>query len=163
MTRRAASRRPANFVLGALAALGVLAAVHGPVAAETVIFSDPPGAAPPALIEPPVLAEIVAASELPPVARRVAAEPLVVRAQDGSSLGVYGGDWHMLVRRAKDLKLLVVYGYARLVRYDENFEFVADILKRIEVEDGRIFTLSLRKGHKWSDGDPSSSFGLKAG
>ncbi len=154
MTPLAACRRRAILGLGAL---GALAAAHGPAAAGTVTLGDAPGAAPPALIEPPTLAEAVAAGTLPPVASRVADEPLVVRAQDGSSLGVYGGDWHMLVRRAKDLKLLVVYGYARLVRYDENFEFVADILKRIEVEDGRIFTLSLRKGHKWSDGEPFTS------
>jgi len=31
---------------------------------------------------------------------------------------------------------------------------VPDILEKVEVEDGRIFTLYLRKGHRWSDGNP---------
>jgi peptide/nickel transport system substrate-binding protein len=34
---------------------------------------------------------------------------------------------------------------------------VPDILKDVEVEDGRIFTLHLRRGHKWSDGEPFTS------
>ena len=45
-----------------------------------------------------------------------------------------------------------VYGYSRLVGYDAEFEIVPDILEAIEVEDGRIFTLTCAKGHKWSDG-----------
>ena len=30
-------------------------------------------------------------------------------------------------------------------------------LKKFEVKDGRIFTLHLRKGHRWSDGHPFTS------
>ena len=41
---------------------------------------------------------------------------------------------------------MVVYGYARLVAYDEALELVPDILKDVEVEDGRVFTLHLRPG-----------------
>ena len=36
-------------------------------------------------------------------------------------------------------------------------ELVPDILKDVEVEDGRIFTLHLRQGHRWSDGQPFTS------
>ena len=52
---------------------------------------------------------------------------------------------------------MVVYGYARLVGYNEKLELVPDILKAVDVEDGRIFTLHLRKGHRWSDGEPFTS------
>ena len=52
---------------------------------------------------------------------------------------------------------MVVYGYARLVGYDNNYELYADILRDVEVEDGRKFTLHLREGHKWSDGHPFTS------
>ena len=135
-------------------ALAALAALQGPAAADTRVLQNPPGAVPPTLIEPPALAADIAAGRLPPVAQRVPAEPHVVRADDRRSLGVYGGDWHMLIRRTKDLKLLVVYGYARLVVYDEEFNFVPDILKRVEVNDERVFTFTLRKEHKWSDGHP---------
>ena len=52
---------------------------------------------------------------------------------------------------------MVIYGYARLVAYNLEFEIVPDILERVEVKDGRIFTLYLRQGHKWSDGRPFTS------
>jgi peptide/nickel transport system substrate-binding protein len=75
----------------------------------------------------------------------------------GKTIGKPGGTLHMLVARPRDTRLMVVYGYARLVGYDENLELVPDILKDVDVEDGRIFTLHLRKGHKWSDGQPFTS------
>jgi peptide/nickel transport system substrate-binding protein len=49
---------------------------------------------------------------------------------------------------------MVVYGYARLVAYTPSLEIVPDILERVDVEEGRTFTLHLRPGHKWSDGQP---------
>jgi len=100
----------------------------------------------------PYWTEEIAEGELPPLEQRLPEHPLVV--EDGRALGVYGGDWRMLINRAKDTRLLVVFGYARLVGYDENLELVPDILESFEVEDGRIFTLHLRPGHKWSDGAP---------
>lgn len=100
----------------------------------------------------PYWAEEIAEGELPPVAQRLPQNPLVV--DDGRALGAYGGDWRMLINRAKDTRLLVVFGYARLVGYNENLDLVPDILESFEVEDGRVFTLHLRKGHKWSDGAP---------
>jgi peptide/nickel transport system substrate-binding protein len=75
----------------------------------------------------------------------------------GKAIGKPGGELHTLVGRAKDTRLMVVYGYARLVGYNEKLELVPDILKDVEVEDGRIFTLHLRKGHLWSDGEPFTS------
>src|ERR671919_555838 len=75
----------------------------------------------------------------------------------GKTIGKPGGTLHMLVSRPRDTRLMVVYGYARLVGYNEDLELVPDILKDVEVEDGRIFTLHLRKGHKWSDGEPFTS------
>jgi peptide/nickel transport system substrate-binding protein len=85
-------------------------------------------------------------------------EPKVVDFKaSGKTIGKPGGTLRMLVARPRDTRLMVVYGYARLVGYDQNLELVPDILKDIEVEDGRIFTLHLRKGHKWSDGHPFTS------
>ena len=63
----------------------------------------------------------------------------------------------MLVNREKDVRLGFVYGYARLVVYNEELDFVPDILEEVTVEDGRIFTLKLRRGHRWSDGAPFTS------
>jgi peptide/nickel transport system substrate-binding protein len=47
-------------------------------------------------------------------------------------------------------------GLCALVGYNEDLELVPDILKDVDVEDGRIFTLHTREGHKWSDGHPSA-------
>lgn len=105
--------------------------------------------------EPLFLAHKVAEGLLPPIEARVPDEPLVVNFADrGREIGRYGGELRTLIGRARDVRYMVVYGYARLVGYDENFQLGPDILKDVEVEDGRIFTLHLREGHKWSDGHP---------
>ncbi|WP_299812024.1 ABC transporter substrate-binding protein [uncultured Roseibium sp.] len=92
---------------------------------------------------------------LPPVAERLPAEPLVVDLEaKGRQTGKQGGSIDTLIGRAKDVRLINVWGYARLVGYNEELELVPDILKDVTVEDGRIFTLQTRKGHKWSDGQP---------
>ncbi len=108
-----------------------------------------------AYIEPPALMEQIEAGKLPPIEERLPRTPLVVPlAAQGLEPGEYGGDLRILMSGAKDVRMMVVYGYARLVGYDRNFTIVPDILERFEVEDGRIFTLHLRPGHRWSDGNP---------
>ncbi len=52
---------------------------------------------------------------------------------------------------------MVVYGYARLVGYTPDLELQADILERVDNQDDKVFTLHLRPGHKWSDGQPFTS------
>lgn len=79
-------------------------------------------------------------------------EPL--RLSDIPEIGKRGGELKMLIARARDTRLLYVYGHARLVNYDLNLRMFPDILAGYEVEDGRVFTFRLRKGHLWSDGKP---------
>jgi len=105
-------------------------------------------------VETPMFAAEVAAGKLEPVAERLPRTPSVVKMEGEKRPGRHGGDLRMLVGRAKDVRMLVVYGYARLVVYDTNYELKPDILESIEVENGRVFTLKLRPGHKWSDGAP---------
>ncbi|WP_428696204.1 ABC transporter substrate-binding protein [Stappia sp.] len=96
--------------------------------------------------------------DLPPVAERVPEEPLVVDlAARGRQIGTPGGQIDTLIGRSRDVRLINVWGYARLVGYDEDLELRPDILKDFIEEDGRVFTLVLRKGHKWSDGHPFTS------
>ncbi|HEX4928255.1 MAG TPA: ABC transporter substrate-binding protein [Burkholderiales bacterium] len=104
--------------------------------------------------EVPSLTDLVAAGKLPPVEKRLPADPLVVPMEEGERLGQYGGTLDTLIGRSRDIRLLTVYGYARLVVYDRELNIVPDILERFEVKDDRIFTLYLRKGHRWSDGVP---------
>ncbi|WP_051329484.1 ABC transporter substrate-binding protein [Geminicoccus roseus] len=91
-------------------------------------------------------------------AQAAGAPPDEPRVLEGlAELGKRGGEMRSLIGRAKDTRMLTVYGYARLVGYDLDYQFVADILKSYEVEEGRIFTFHLRRGHKWSDGHPFTS------
>ncbi len=108
-----------------------------------------------AMEEPPFFAEWVARGDLPPVAERLPETPSVVDlAALGKEPGAYGGTLRTLMGRAQDTRMMVVYGYARLVAYDAGWNLRPDILERFEVDEGRIFTFYLRKGHKWSDGHP---------
>ncbi len=116
------------------------------------------GAAPAAdrYIETPELAAQVEAGDLPPVAERLPEMPRMLDfAALGLEPGVHGGAIRTLMARAKDARQLTVYGYARLlVREPNGFLLEPDILESVEVEEGRIFTLRLRAGHRWSDGHP---------
>lgn len=110
-------------------------------------------AARPELMETPTLSRTH--TDLPPVAERVPDEPLVVDlSAKGREDGVHGGDLMTLIGRLKDVRLINVWGYARLVGYDESFELKPDLLRAVDEEEGRIFTLHLRRGHRWSDGEP---------
>lgn len=134
-------------------------AAAGLVAVALAAAGTPPGPAAAAdYIETPMLQPLVDKGELPPVARRLPKTPLVVDfAGTDKTIGRPGGDLRILMARSKDTRIMTVYGYARLVVYNETYEIVPDILERVEVEDGRVFTLHLRKGHRWSDGKPFTS------
>ena len=112
------------------------------------------GAAAAAFMESPILAERVAAGALPPVAQRLPEKPMVTSLPAGTENGRYGGTLDTLMGRSKDTRMMVVYGYARLVGYNTEWNLVPDILESVETAEDRIFTLHLRKGHKWSDGHP---------
>jgi peptide/nickel transport system substrate-binding protein len=122
-------------------------------AVAACLFAGVAQAAP--YVETPVLKIDVAAGKLPPVADRLPRNPAVANLEgEGLSTGRPGGTLNMLIGRARDVRMLVVYGYARLVGYDRNFNIVPDILEGFDVKDGRSFTFHLRRGHKWSDGKP---------
>ena len=72
----------------------------------------------------------------------------------GIEVGKPGGELRMLIGRERETRFFNIYGYAHLISFDRNLNLTPDILAGYEVEDGRIFTLHLRKGHKWSDGQP---------
>ncbi|GHF40112.1 ABC transporter substrate-binding protein [Seohaeicola zhoushanensis] len=110
------------------------------------------------LQESPYWAEKIGKGELPAISERVPAEPLVVDLEaKGRTSGTPGGTLTTLVSRDKDIRMMVVYGYARLVGFDKDYNLVPDILASVDVQEGRVFTLHLRKGHRWSDGAPFTS------
>lgn len=126
------------------------------IAAATAIFASQAGYAQPlTLIETPFLEEHVKVGKLPPIDQRIPKKPAIV-ALDGADRvpGQHGGTLRMLMGDQRDIRMMTIYGYVRLVGFNEKFELVPDLLESVEVTDGRIFTLKLRDGHRWSDGHP---------
>ena len=118
-----------------------------PIIATLALLSTPAAAE---FAQSPMLAKEVEAGKLPPVADRLPQPPRVIE----TGPGVYGGDLRIAMSRARDTRLMTVYGYARLVGYDGEYNLVPDILESFETIDDKVFTFKLRKGHKWSDGQP---------
>src|SRR5580765_1097243 len=107
-----------------------------------------------ALIETPMLKPEVDAGRLPPVEKRLPQNPRVMTLEGGKVEGRHGGTLNSLAGRSRDTRLFTIYGYARLVTYAPDLSIVPDIAESFEVKEGRIFTFKLRKGHRWSDGQP---------
>ena len=100
----------------------------------------------------------VESGNLPPVQERLPKDPLIVDpAAKGREFGKPGGTLRTMVTRSKDIRQMVVYGYARLVGFNQDYELVPDLLASYENDGNRKFTLKLREGHKWSDGSPFTS------
>ncbi|UWQ80097.1 ABC transporter substrate-binding protein [Leisingera sp. S132] len=100
----------------------------------------------------------VKAGYLPPVAKRLPEVPLVVDlAAKGRDFGIQGGTLNTMVTRSKDIRQMVVYGYARLAGYDEKYQLKPDILLGYDNDGNRRYTLKLRPGHRWSNGDSFTS------
>jgi peptide/nickel transport system substrate-binding protein len=123
--------------------LGLIALAFAPLSARA------------AADEPPILKPMLDAGKLPPMAQRLPQVPRVINLTAmGRKPGRYGGDVRMLIGGQRDIRLMTIYGYARLVGYDENLNLQPDILEAFDVVEGRIFTFKIRAGHKWSDGSP---------
>lgn len=106
-------------------------------------------------VEPDSLKDKVAKGELPPVDQRLPSEPLKVTIEgEGKAVGQYGGTARILIGGQRNISLMTVYGYTRLVRYDAKLQLQPDLLKSFDVQEGRVFTFHLRPGLKWSDGEP---------
>ncbi|SFT02482.1 peptide/nickel transport system substrate-binding protein [Sulfitobacter marinus] len=116
----------------------------------------------PPLQESSFWAQEVDSGNMPPIEARLPREPLIIDlAAKGRSFGTQGGTLRTLVSRSKDVRQMVVYGYARLVGYQSDYSLAPDILKSVDVAEGRKYTLHLRDGHRWSDGAPFTSDDFK--
>ncbi|MCB0237121.1 MAG: ABC transporter substrate-binding protein, partial [Anaerolineae bacterium] len=103
--------------------------------------------------EAPMLAELVATGELPTVDERLPAEPLV---EEAAQVGTYGG----LLRRGflgpSDHNNYTRLVYDALVRFSpDGGDVIPHIAKGWESNDDFTqWTVNLREGMKWSDGEP---------
>ena len=105
--------------------------------------------------EAPQLAELVKAGKLPPVEQRIGQDPLVVKPL--REVGRYGGTWRRGFTGPFDFSNAHrVAQNDKLLYWDyTGTKLVPNIARGWEVSpDGRVTTLLLRRGMKWSDGHP---------
>ncbi|PZM14671.1 ABC transporter substrate-binding protein [Rhizobium tubonense] len=129
--------------------LGVMASTLLPAVASGATDRD---------YEPEYLRPWLRAAQMPPLVDRIPDRPRIVRIKDmGREPGEYGGTVRMIIGDQKDIRFMTIYGYARLVGYDEKLQLQPDILESFEAKDDSVFTFKIRPGHKWSDGEPFTS------
>jgi peptide/nickel transport system substrate-binding protein len=127
-----------------LAGLALLCGMMGVAGATDFVLRDSP-----------FIEARVQAGKLPPLALRAPKQPLIVDlAARGRVPGRHGGEMRSLISNVRDLRYITVNSYTRLIGYNERLELVPDLAEKVEVEEGRIFTFTLREGHRWSDGAP---------
>jgi peptide/nickel transport system substrate-binding protein len=102
--------------------------------------------------ESPMLAEMVASGEILPLEERLPENPLVVQVVD--SIGKYGGTMRRTYLGPSDggITRLMADG---LFRFSiDGTEIHPNLATGYDLSaDGRVYTIHLRKGVKWSDGD----------
>lgn len=106
----------------------------------------------------PMFKDLESSGDLPLVEERLPVVPRkVMVAGKGLAPGRHGGEIRLLMGKNKDVRLMVVYGYARLVGYSTDYSLVPDLLESLDNQGDKVFTFHLREGHKWSDGHPFTS------
>lgn len=86
---------------------------------------------------------------------RLPENPLVITPTDRP--GQQGGTWNHALVGGGSLSMLIRYqGYEPLVRFTPDWSSVEpNVAESYEVNaDSTVYTFHLRKGHKWSDGEP---------
>ena len=107
---------------------------------------------------PPMLADLVKNGSLPPIDERLPANPLVVGGRD--AIGVYGGEVRMIHTDPTGFLSNYDWNAERLLHYSDIDlrTIVPNIFESWEASpDGTTYTIHMRRGMKWSTGDPVTS------
>jgi len=105
--------------------------------------------------EPPALASKTASGELPPVDERLPLNPMVIGGRE--AIGVYGGEVRQIHFDTVWSTQTYDWYADRVIQYsDVDFRtLIPNILESWEASsDGTTYTLYMRKGLRWSDGEP---------
>jgi peptide/nickel transport system substrate-binding protein len=105
--------------------------------------------------EAPILKTKVASGAIPSVEKRLPEDILVVRPEE--EIGQYGGTWKWAFTKERDVWGTHWYMIGEyMVRYSPDFkDVVPNVAKGWKLsDDAKSVTFYLRKGMKWSDGDP---------
>ena len=101
-------------------------------------------------------------SELPPLAERIPAEPLVVAPYE--SIGKYGGTLDALSNATEaGTSDFLSTRHVNLVRYSDDLQTIVPMVAKDWEwnDDYTQLTFFLRQGHKWSDGAPFTAEDVK--
>jgi len=111
----------------------------------------------PAYKESPIFTDLVSKGELPPVEERLPENPLIVPVTE--SVGVYGGIWRRGFLGPSDYNNYTRVVYDALVRFSpDGSKIEPRLIESYESSpDFTTWTLHMRKGAKWSDGEPFTS------
>jgi peptide/nickel transport system substrate-binding protein len=105
--------------------------------------------------ESPKLSILVGSGKLPSVEERLPKEPLVLEPLE--QIGTYGGTWHRGFTGPADFENAArIFASEKLIFSNpEGTEAAPSLAKGWEMsEDGTEFTIYLREGTRWSDGEP---------
>ncbi len=107
--------------------------------------------------EAPMLADLVKAGKLPPVEKRLPDPEDVMVVKPLNEIGQYGGTWNMSFTGPADFHAFDRNTYEPMLRWPADLRnpIESGVAKKWEWSDNNTtLTLYLRKGMKWSDGEP---------
>jgi peptide/nickel transport system substrate-binding protein len=107
--------------------------------------------------EAPMLADLVTSGKLPAVDKRLPDDPLVTTPVE--SIGKYGGTLHTAATDPGVGNVLMYFGTEAPIKWKADLTgYEAASVESYEwSSDGKTFTMHMRKGMKWSDGEPYTS------
>lgn len=120
----------------------------------TSVQTEPTMMQPGGYNESPDLHALVAKGEMPPVTERLPEHPLSVDVVQ--EIGTYGGVWRVGFMGPADDNSYITTVYDALVRFTPQGDRVLPYLAESvdPSQDFKVWTITLRKGGKWSDGKP---------